>query len=168
MPAPRIIFGPSAKPAVVSTYTRNLVRSLLKAADCPSCVISSTSRTPAEQARAMYANIINLGVTSQLALYAPAGDEVINEYVRVRKTGAAPATIIAAMTAKIVALGPSRVSLHCADPTALNVIDIAPSSIADPVAFLAAIQVATAQGTISRYFSPGSHDPAFHLEVPQP
>jgi hypothetical protein len=168
MPAPKIIFGPSAKSAVVSKYTRSLIRGLLKTADCPSCVISSTSRTPAEQARAMYANIISLGVTSQMALYAPAGDEVINEYVRVRRTGAAPATIIAAMTAKINELDPSRVSLHCADPAALNVIDIAPSSIADPVAFLAAIQSATAQGTISRYFSPGSHDPAFHLEIPQP
>ena len=72
------------------------------------------------------------------------------------------------MTAKVKEVGPSKVSLHCADPSKLNVIDIAPSSVDDPGAFLSAIKAAKDQGAISRFFSPGSHDPAFHIEVPQP
>jgi fructose-specific phosphotransferase system IIC component len=168
MAPPTVNFAPSANQAVVSAYTRQLVRRLLQAAGCPGCTITSTSRTPAEQARAMYKNVQSLGVTSQLALYADAGDAVINEYVKARKAGLAPASIIAAMSAKIVEVGPERVSLHCADPARLNVIDIAPSSIADPGAFIGAIAAAKQQGTISRFFTPGDHDPAFHIEVPQP
>jgi len=104
----------------------------------------------------------------ELALYADAGDAVINEYVRARKAGLHESDILAAMTAKIIAVGPSNVSLHCADPSRLNVIDIAPSSIHDPGAIAAAIAQAKAAGRLSRFFTPGNHDPAFHIEVPQP
>lgn len=168
MPDTLVKFGPKANQAVVSAYTLKLIEQLLDAAECASCVITSTSRTPTEQARAMYTNIVNLGVSNQLALYAPAGDAVIGEYVKAKKAGLPPASIIAAMTKKIIELGPSTVSLHCADPSQLNVIDIAPSSLSDPGAFLTAIDNAKKAGKISRYFAPGSHDPAFHIEVPQP
>ncbi|MES2938627.1 MAG: hypothetical protein V4864_13155 [Pseudomonadota bacterium] len=168
MAIPKVLFGPKARQDVVSQYTIALVRGLLSQADCPSCTITSTSRTPADQARAMYANIVNLGVTSQLALYAPAGDAVIQEYVKARKAGLPAASIIAAMTSKVIEMGPGNVSLHCADPGKLNVLDIAPSSLVDPGAFHAAIDAARQAGTISRFFAPGHHDPAFHIEVPQP
>jgi hypothetical protein len=167
MTSPQIIFGPKAHAEVVSPETLILLRALLEQAKCPACVITSTSRTPAEQARIMYANILSHGVTDQLALYAPAGDAVIGEYVKGRKAGAPPATIIAAMTAMVIKQGPRKVSLRCADPTTLNVLDIAPSSIADLGAFLQALKAAQATGEISRLFSPGTHDPAFHIEVPQ-
>jgi hypothetical protein len=168
MPGPIIRFLPSANAAVVSEHTREVIRDLLAASDCPSCSITSTSRSPADQARAMYKNILTLGVSSQLALYADAGDAVINEYVRVRKAGMSGSAILAALTAEIVQVGPGNVSLHCADPARLNVVDIAPSSVHDPGAFSAAIAQAQAGGRISRFFTPGSHDPAFHIEVPQP
>lgn len=167
MAPPLIKFAPNARQAVVGPRTRELVIRLLEQAACPSCLITSTSRTPFEQARAMYNNIRALGVSSQLALYADAGDQVIEEYVRTRRLGLAPASIIAAMTATINAVGPSKVSLHCSNPNEVNVIDIAPSSIDDPRAFLQAIEAAEASGAISRFFSPGRHDPAFHLEIPQ-
>ena len=167
MPETKVNFGPSANQSVVTARTLDVITQLLLRAACPSCTITSTSRTPAEQARAMYKNIQTLGVTSQLALYAPAGDAVINEFVNAKKAGLAPNSIIAAMTAKIVEMGPERVSLHCADPAQLNVIDIAPSSVVDPVAFLSAIIEAHAAGIIKRFFTPGDHDPAFHIEVPQ-
>lgn len=168
MPEPVIKFLPTANVAVVSEHTKSVIRDLLRTAGCPSCAITSTSRTPEAQARAMYKNILANGVTDQLALYADAGDKVINEYVKAKKAGKGEAEIIAAMTAMVIAAGPSRVSLHCADPARLNVIDIAPSSIVDPGAFLAALKNALTQGTLSRFFSPGNHDPAFHIEVPQP
>lgn len=161
MAPPLIKFAPNARQAVVGPRSRELVIRLLEQAACPSCLITSTSRTPFEQARRA------LGVSSQLALYADAGDQVIEEYVRTRRLGLAPASIIAAMTATINAVGPSKVSLHCSNPNEVNVIDIAPSSIDDPRAFLQAIEAAEASGAISRFFSPGRHDPAFHLEIPQ-
>jgi hypothetical protein len=167
-PDPAIRFLPSANAAVVSAHTRAIIRDLLIASDCPSCWITSTSRTPADQARAMYRNIVALGVPAQLALYADAGDAVIDAYVLARKARLDESAILAAMTAKIVAVGPSKVSLHCADPSRLNVVDIAPSSIQDPRAFAAAIARAKKAGRISRFFTPGTHDPAFHIEVPQP
>lgn len=167
MSSPLVKFAPKAREDVVSRYTLNLVRDILNQAGCPSCVVTSTSRTPAQQAQAMYNNIVALGISSQLALYAEAGDQVIGEYVRGRKAGMHPMAIIAAMTSKVQEVGPALVSLHCADPSILNVIDIAPSSIVDPKAFQQAIEAEAKVGTISRFFTPGHHDPAFHIEVPQ-
>lgn len=168
MSNPVVQFATSANAAVVSPYSLGVIRGILQASSCPSCTITSTSRTPAQQARAMYTNIVNLGVQEQLALYAPAGDAVINACVAARKAGLPPVSVIAAMTAKVIEVGPSNVSLHCADPTRTNIVNIAPSSVVDPGAFLSAIKTATAEGKLSRYFSPGSHDPAFHIEIPQP
>jgi len=115
----------------------------------------------------MYRNILLLGAAGQLALYAPAGDAVIGVCIQCRKDGLTDQQIVAAMEAKIVEVGPTSVSLHCADPQQVNVIDIAPSSIVDPVAFLEAIEDAKAHGFISRFFSPAQHDRAFHIEIPQ-
>lgn len=70
------------------------------------------------------------------------------------------------MQTKIIALDPSKVSNHVADPMKLNVIDIAPSSI-DPCLrplFVAAVQV---EQRVAKYLGPPK-DPAYHLEIPQP
>jgi hypothetical protein len=168
MGAPTIKFLATANQTVVSEYSKALLKQLLAAANCMSCVVTSTSRTPQEQARVMYQNILIHGVEKQLALYAVAGDSVINEYVRLHQSGQAESTILTAMTAKIIEIGPQRVSKHCADPKEWNVLDIAPSSLASPARFEAQLNLAVKKKTVSRFFSPGSNDPAFHLEIPQP
>jgi hypothetical protein len=106
----------------------------------------------------MFANITRFGAAGQLALYAAAGDAVVEECTKARRAGLPPASIIAAMTAKIIEVGPSKVSLHCADPSKLNVLDIAPSSIVDPAAFLDAIREAKSAGGCKLSKSTGERD----------
>ena len=116
----------------------------------------------------MYVNIENTSAARQLELYGLAGDLVIQEYQRLKPLGHGRQVILNAMELKINHLGPGTVSRHCADPSKLNVIDIAPSSIAKPKRFLAALEKAKSAGVVSRFFSPAHGDPAFHIEIPQP
>ena len=168
MSQPSIKFGPKANQAVVSVFTIGVLTDILNAAGLASCLITSTSRTPADQARIMFSNIVSKGVASQKALYAAAGDAVIDEFVKAKNAGKTKDQIVAAMEAKIKALGPSSVSHHCADPAKLNVVDVAPSSLANQAAFVKAVNAAKAKGVVSKFLTPGNSDPAFHIEIPQP
>lgn len=163
-----INFVPSADASVVSEHSRSVLRDVLDDAGLASCVITSTVRTPARQARAMYTNIELTGIEKQLSLYAPPGRQVILEYKRLKDEGRPRQAIIDAMEAKIDQVGPPNVSRHCADPKALNVVDIAPSSIASSKRFLEALDRARLAGKVSKFFSPANGDPAFHVEIPQP
>lgn len=166
MSEPRINFGARANRSVVSQKTLDLLKSILKDAGLDSCRINSTSRTPADQARAMYNNIVATSVQRQKRLYGASGDQVIDVYVVKKAAGKTADQIKAAMEAKIKALGPSNVSRHCADPSVLNVIDVAPSSIANKQAFETAVLTAKARGKVSHFITPPD-DPAYHLEIPQ-
>ncbi|HEX8197798.1 MAG TPA: hypothetical protein VF571_16525 [Pyrinomonadaceae bacterium] len=167
MSEPTINFGPNAKQGVVSQHTISILKEILNHAGLSSCLITSTSRTPAEQARAMYNNIVATGADKQRELYAAAGDMVIDEYEKAKKAKKSEAQIKAAMEAKIIAIGPTKVSHHCADPTKMNVVDIAPSSISNKHAFENAVQTALNRKDIIRFFAPRNGDPAYHLEIPQ-
>ena len=134
-----IKFVPSADASVVSEHSRDVLRSVLDAAGIGSCVVTSTVRSPARQARTMYVNIEATSIERQLALYCAAGDVVIHEYQRLKPLGHGRDTIISAMEAKIIELGPGSVSKHCADPLLLNVIDIAPSSISNHTRFMSSL-----------------------------
>jgi GH24 family phage-related lysozyme (muramidase)/murein DD-endopeptidase MepM/ murein hydrolase activator NlpD len=160
-----VSFGPNANASVVSDYTLQVLKECLAAAGETSAQISSTSRTPADQARAMYNNIVARGVASQKALYGRGGDQVIDVYVASRAAGKDRAEILADMTAAIQRIGPSRVSNHCADPAVLGVIDVAPSSVQNKARFVAAVE---ADPRVSNFLHPGnSNDPAYHIEIPQ-
>jgi len=165
---PSIKFVPSADSSVVSAHSRQVLQDVLLDAGLESCVVTSTVRSPDRQAKAMYINIIATGIQKQLQLYGPPGRAVIGEYQRLQPLGHGKTAILSAMTSKIIALGPSTVSRHCADPAELNVIDIAPSSIADASRFMAALGKAEQSKLVSRFFSPANGDPAFHIEIPQP
>ena len=168
MSQPTISFGPNANQSVVSPTTKNILREILSHAGLDSCLITSTSRTPADQARAMFNNLETKGVKSQRELYSAAGDLVIDVYEAQKKTGKTAAQIKTAMEAKIKAIGPEKVSHHCADPNKLNVVDVAPSSIGNKHAFENAVGVARSSGKVSRFITPNNGDPAYHIEVPQP
>lgn len=166
MTEPKITFGARANKSVVSQKTLDLLKSILKDAGLDSCRITSTSRTPEDQARAMYNNLVATSVPRQKKLYGAAGDQVIDVYVVQKAAGKTADQIKAAMEAKIKALGPTHVSRHCADPSVLNVIDIAPSTIANKQAFETAVLAAKARGKVSHFITPPT-DPAYHLEIPQ-
>lgn len=163
-----INFGPNAKQDVVSEYTRGVLKDILAAANLTSALITSTARTPEDQARIMFNNIEAKGVEHQKNLYGPFGDKVIDVYVAEKAAGKTEAQVKAAMVAKIYALGPSNVSKHLADPDLMNVIDIAPSSIANKPAFESAVQAEVTNERISKFLTPDDNDPAYHLEIPQP
>jgi hypothetical protein len=158
-----ISFGPNAKREFVSAQARKVIEDILRAAGLTSCLISSTGRTPAEQARIMFGNIETHGVDKQKALYAAAGDSVIDIYSQAKKAGKTPSQIQAAMEAKIISVGPAKVSRHCADPKKLVVVDIAPSSITSKALFEKAVR---ADKRVKKFLLPPL-DPAYHLEIPQ-
>jgi hypothetical protein len=165
--AVNIAFTPNAKAAALTPFSRKVLSEVMRKPGVTGALITSTQRTPEEQARAMFQNLEALGVKSQKDLYGPNGDLVIDVFVAGKTAGRTAAQIQKAMTQKIVALGPSNVSHHAADPKTLNVFDISPSSIPDAkrAAFLAAVR---ADNRVRKLLEPGNGDPAFHIEIPQP
>ena len=159
-----IKFGANAKKENVTNFSLLVLEDILQAAGLTSALISSTARTPAEQARVMFNNIVGTSVAKQKRLYAAAGDAVIDEYVRARAARKSPTEIKAAMEAKIIEIGPTRVSHHAADPNVLCVFDVAPSSIEKKAAFEKAVK---ADKRVKKFLMPPL-DPGYHLEIPQP
>jgi len=159
-------FGTNANKAVVSERSIEVLSDILANAGLGECIITSTSRTPADQARVMFDNIVKHGVAAQKALYAAAGDKVIDVYSSSKKAGKNATQIKAAMEKEIIKIGPGKVSRHCADPAVLNVVDIAPSSILNKQAFEDAVDSAIEHGKVSKFIMPPT-DPAYHLEIPQ-
>jgi len=161
---PAITFGPSAVKTAVSLHSLQILQSIMAVANVPSLLITSTQRTAADQARAMYDNIKAFGAKRQYELYGPNGDKVIDVYVKLLGQGKSSEEIKKAMVEKINELGPQKVSRHCADPKVVNVFDVAPSSISRKAQFVAAIQ---AEKRIDKFLQPPA-DPAYHIEILQP
>lgn len=124
-----ISFGPNANRGVVSQYTINMLSDIMRQSNNPNIVITSTLRTPEDQARAMYNNIVSRGVQYNLNLYSANGDRVVNVAAQGRRQGLTRDEIIAAMAREIRRIGPGRVSRHAGDPNVINVLDISPHSI---------------------------------------
>jgi len=160
----QILFGPNAKAADVTDFSRGVLTDILNAAGLAKVTISSTSRLPADQARVMYINLEQQGIDAQLRLYKQPGRDVIEVYRQGKQDGKDAATIQALMTAEIVRLGPTTVSRHASDPKILNVFDVAPSSVTNRPAFEAAVR---AEKRVTKFLLP-PNDPGYHLEIPQP
>lgn len=157
--------NPTRDAAKVSTYSRKVIEDIMRKSGVSMITVTSTARTPNEQARIMYENIERYGVAHQKKLYGSYGDQVINVYIFLKPKGKSQAEIVSAMTAKILTVGPARVSRHVGDPSKINVIDIAPSSI--NLALRRRFEVAVSgDSRVSKFLSPPG-DPAYHIEIPQ-
>lgn len=158
--------NPARDLSKVTAYSLSVLKDIMQIAGISQIVITSTARTPAEQARVMYENIERHGVEHQKRLYGPFGDRVIDHYSRLKNSGKHREEIISGMTSKIYSLGPGKVSRHAGDPSKLTVVDIAPSSIALPgrQKFEQAVRN---DERVSTFLLPPA-DPAYHLEIPQP
>jgi hypothetical protein len=126
----RINWGPNANRQVVDARLIDIIKDGLRAAGASNGTISSTARTAADQARAMFQNIVRTGAAAQLAEYRAPGQAVIRVYIA-ETAGMTPqqitanaAAIQAAMVTEINAQGPQNVSLHCADPAVISVVDV--------------------------------------------
>jgi hypothetical protein len=168
----KIAFANPARDAGrISAFDSKVISDCAENAGVSVVTITSTARTPEEQAHAMYVNCKVNGPKSQKALYGLYGDLVIQVYIDQTAKGiTAEATVVAAMALMIRHIGAERVSHHCVtDWSKTHVIDISASQIEQSkhAAFEAAI---VADSRIARHFSPytvGHEDPAFHIEVPQ-
>lgn len=162
---PDVRFAASAKKTDVSAYSLRVLTDILTVAGLSSCVVSSTQRTPRKQAEAMYVNLEERGAVKERQLYREPGQAVIAVWEDHRATYSTREETIAAMTEKIIELGPTSVSHHCADPKKTNVIDVAPSSVQKRlISFERAVE---ADKRVATFFGP-PRDAAFHLEIPQP
>ncbi len=160
-----IVFGPNAKPSDVSDFTLTVLRDIMRTAGVARLTITSTQRSPQDQARVMFNNIERDGVANQKRLYKAPGQSVIDAYAAAKSAGKSADEIKAAMLARILEIGPEKVSRHAADPKVLNVFDIAPASVARQSDF---VQAARSDQRVAKVLTPAENDPAFHLEIPQP
>jgi hypothetical protein len=160
-----IVFGPNAKSSDLSDFSLAVLRDIMRVAEVAKLTITSTQRSPQDQARVMYDNIVRDGVARQKALYKAPGQSVIDAYVAAKSAGKPADDIKAAMLARILEVGPEKVSRHAADPRVLNVFDISPASVAQQAAFVAA---AKSDARVAKVLTPADNDPAYHLEIPQP
>jgi hypothetical protein len=138
-----------------------VLKEILKAAGIPSAIVTSVSRTPADQARVMYENCVLKGAQFNKNMYAAAGDKVVDVFIA-NETKPRD-TVIVLMLAKIIEVGPANVSKHISDTH--YTFDVAPSSIppAKHAKFLEAIK---AHKAVSNVIPPPT-DPAFHIEIPK-
>jgi hypothetical protein len=159
---PTIVIDPGV---VLAQQGIDVLRDVLRDAGLASAKITSGERTAAQQARIMYEYLTTLGEAKQRDLYGPSGERVIDAWKEAKDAGQSPAQIQAAMLAKINEVGPSKVSNHI-NPR-VTTFDVAPSSIANGPAFVAALERARSAGTVSHYISEG-HPMAYHIEVKRP
>lgn len=115
---------------IVSEYAISVIKLALKKAEMPHAVITSTIRTPEEQANIMYRNA-SQNLEKQFRLYGPNGDNVLKVY-KTNKTKSKP-LVIGLMKDKIEELlkQGKRTSKHVITPSQysnLNIIDIGVNS----------------------------------------
>ena len=152
----------------------DIIKDGLRAAGQTSATITSTARTPADQARAMFQNLVNpsntvaTNIVNQLNLYAPPGDAVVNSFatavvgLTLAQINAMSAAIQATMEAEINNQGPSNVSRHCADPAIVSVVDVGASAFN---ATNGNLFVGSVSARTSRFIDERGTNGAFHLEL---
>jgi hypothetical protein len=147
----------------IPTKAEDILKEILKEATIDSVILTSTTRSPADQARIMYSNLETYGVDQQKELYAASGDEVIDVYASLKKAGKTPDEIKSGMEQKIIAIGPQKVSAHCADTSKKCVFDVAPSSV--PADKKLKFEDAVNKNSNVKKFLKPPGDPAFHIEI---
>ncbi|MGP5501286.1 hypothetical protein [Psychrobacter faecalis] len=160
---------------VVTEKSKNILRELASQYGMKTIYITSTLRTPEEQARAMYNNIAN----GRVIRYAAPGAEVTRICQNGIKKGLGKTKTINNMVSKILEYDKKgvRVSKHCVSFETYakkNIIDLGVNSNgftsnAQKRKFQEICDLALNQGKLSSFISPlrDKAEPAFHLEIPQ-
>ena len=152
--------------SILSAYTINILKQIGYESKLKHIRITSTMRTPHDQARIMYGNIKSDGTESQYLLYGSNGDKVIDVYVKNQDKDRG--TVIKLMEKKILELGASKVSKHClSDFSTLNVVDIGLGDMDDA-------EIESCREVIEKYEKQGllkfineSKQNCYHLEIYQ-
>jgi hypothetical protein len=163
---PVITFGPNARQDAVAASSLAILGDILKAAGLTKATITSTARSADDQARAMYQNLMSVGVDAQRALYGPNGRLVIDTFEQLEAEGKSPQEVQDGMRDRIKEIGPSKVSRHCGDFHVLNVFDVGPASLGGTKARKAFATAAKAEvGKRVSTFIAWPKDPGEHLEI---
>jgi hypothetical protein len=108
----------------------NKIIGVLNSVGMDSITVSSTYRSPAAQAAAMYQNIIKQGIASQRKLYGPAGGKVLDTYELKKNYGYGQSDTLKAMADTVISVGPQNVSAHTVlNPNSKIAFDVVPSSV---------------------------------------
>lgn len=180
----KVNYGDSANASVVWPEMLDIVKDSLRAAGQSSATITSTIRSPADQARAMFNNLVHQNDTlAQIAHnvdvqkngdggtwhgYGAPGDAVIDEFVAqidgmtADEVRANSTSIQAAMEQEIINQDPYKVSHHCGDPNLVCVIDIYALSFN---ASNGPIFVGSASPRLSRYIDERGVNKCYHFEL---
>ncbi|WP_166114602.1 peptidoglycan-binding domain-containing protein [Pseudoalteromonas sp. Z9A5] len=115
---------------IVSEYAKKVIKMALKDAGMPHAVITSTLRTPQQQANIMYRNA-KINLSKQYKLYGREGDKILKVFEE--NTDLSKEALTTLMKSKITELLQvgKRVSKHCVTPEVyktLNIIDIGVNS----------------------------------------
>ena len=135
-----ISYGANADRAAISETTLEILRRVGRASDNYEIFITSTARTPYDQARIMYNNIVRNGIAEQRRTYREPGQRVLDVYEEQQRLRSDRQQTISAMEERIIELGPSNVSRHCADHNQINVFDVAISRLTNSERFLTEIR----------------------------
>lgn len=163
---------------LVSAHSIDVIKGIMKSAGVHKITITSTLRTPEEQVEAMYNNMCNKGVQSQLDYYAAAGREVVQVGIAVGGIDKSKENQVKkAMIDKVNSLQKDGrlVSKHCVSLESYaqrNVFDISKRLL--PVTLQRAFDKAIKKyvkdnpGKV-KYISPFENrgEPAFHVEIVQ-
>jgi RHS repeat-associated protein len=125
----KISYGANASKNIMSQHSVNLLGSIALNSGVEKLHINSTVRSPYDQAYQMYINLENDGIQYGYNTYGTNGDKVIKVYADSKLKKLNKDQIIQLMYNKIMELGPSNVSNHCADWSKLNTIDISINSV---------------------------------------
>jgi hypothetical protein len=146
---------------------------VLEKCDITGALVTSTVRTPDDQARIMYENFESWhalpngpdkDAKNPRKLYKPAfGGLIIDVYESQKAMGATAEAVKHAMVQKIIEVGPEKISAHCTADPKKSVFDVAPSSIPDDRMKMFVNQVAVMPRLI-KFLRPPA-DPAFHIEL---
>jgi len=164
--------------SLVSAHSIDVIKGIMKSAGVHKITITSTLRTPEEQVEAMYNNMCNKGVQSQLDYYAAAGREVVQVGIAVGGIDKSKENQVKkAMIDKVNSLQKDGrlVSKHCVSLESYaqrNVFDISKRLL--PVTLQRAFDKAITKyvkdnpGKV-KYISPfeSRGEPAFHVEIVQ-
>ncbi|MEN4817434.1 LysM peptidoglycan-binding domain-containing protein [Pantoea agglomerans] len=164
--------------SLVSAHSIDVIKGIMKSAGVHKITITSTLRTPEEQVEAMYNNMCNKGVQSQLDYYAAAGREVVQVGIAVGGIDKSKENQVKkAMIDKVNSLQKDGrlVSKHCVSLESYaqrNVFDISKRLL--PVTLQRAFDKAITKyvkdnpGKV-KYISPFENrgEPAFHVEIVQ-
>jgi hypothetical protein len=176
MGAPIIHWGPHADRTKVSQYSLDVLAELLIRAGIEEATITSTVRSPADDARVVFDNLERPGgVAAARGLYKAPMQQVINVYVDAKRAGASSDEIKARMTATIIALGGRNCSHHILTDEELKEINVLDVDVAPEkkkafrdvcAAESPAPQGTNPNGLLAKILVP-PQDPCDHIEIRQ-